>query len=306
MRMQRPPRHRSGPSWALSLWVACAGCLLAAHAHADETDRWSASYPQIAADVAAGRPLVTIIIVPLCHNEQIACGRGGLGSPGNLHTNLYWGALYGARRYFERPESGFERIDLATQADPADPWLARAAYRRWVPGAPWGLQAGRQVEQITVLYAVHGASINEAVDRFWAMATRGGKACFRDGGRHRKERIHVAGYAGHNRLMDGKRLPPAPPESGRAIPSFVLACLSERFFAAALRRAGSLPLVTTQAYIAPEGYVLTAAARALGRNASLGELRDEVVRAYAKAHGLSSGAASRLFAAAPSTIARRR
>ena len=96
--------------------------------------------------------------------------------------------------------------------------------------------------------------------------------------------------------MDGKRLPPAPAVStGKPIPAFVFACLSERFFASPLRAAGSEPLLTTRAYIAPEGYILRAAVEALGDNAPIAGVRDRVVGAYARWHGISPASASRLF-----------
>jgi len=99
--------------------------------------------------------------------------------------------------------------------------------------------------------------------------------------------------------MDGKRLPPAPAKkSAKPLPSFVLACLSESYFSATLRRAGSTPLFMTRAYIAPEGYAIIAATRGLGNDLSVRELRDAVVRGYAKWQRVSFGTASRLFAPA--------
>jgi hypothetical protein len=280
--------------------AAAAWLAVAAPAHADEDGAgWSTHSPGVVDDVRAGLPFVMVVVVPLCAAEQIACGSGGLGNPANEQVNLYWGAKYGSQRFFDRTDSGFERIDESTARD-QPPWIARAVYRRWVSGTAWGLPAGHQVEQVVVLRAAHGAHIDAAVDAFWSLATQGGTVRFRDGSQDRTATIHVAGYAGHNRLMDGKRLPAAPAPGARdPLPSFVFACLSDRFFSAPLRAAGSLPLLTTRAYMAPEGYVVLAAARALGENASPHRLRQAVVGAYAKWHSISSASASRLFAPAP-------
>jgi hypothetical protein len=213
-------------------------------------------------------------------------------------VNLYWGALYGAKRFFDRRDSGFERVDTDPVAATA-PWLDRAVYRRWVSGASWGLE-GRRVEQLVALQAAHGARIDEAVDHFWSVATGGATVGFRDGARDRQERVHVVGYAGHNRLMDGKRLPAGPSRGSSApIPSFVFACLSDRFFSAPLRAAGSLPMVTTRAFIAPEGYAVHAAVTSLGDNAPLEGVRARVVSAYAKWQRIPTPTASRLFAPTP-------
>lgn len=296
---------RSGPhggALRTLLWscvLLLGGLLLTPAAQADPAGGWGSAFPFISADLTAGKPLVVQVVVPLCDNAQIACGRGGLGSPGNLATNLYWGARFGAKRMLDRPGSGFELVaEKISDGRREDGWLARAVYRRWVSGSAWGI-AGKRIEQILVLDAIHGAHIDRAVDRFWSAATGGASVCFRDGERKRRERVHVVGYAGHNRLMDGKRLPPAPSgAAARPRPSFVLACLSDRFFSARLRAAGSTPLVMTRAYMAPEGYAIAAAARGLGDNVSSRQLRDGVVQAYAKWQRIDFRRASRLFAPA--------
>ncbi len=84
----------------------------------------------------------------------------------------------------------------------------------------------------------------------------------------------MVGYAGHNRLMDNVKLPPKPPpDRARPIPSFVLACFSERYFGPSLREAGARPLVTTRSYMAPEGYLVRAVAEGLADNDSPDALR---------------------------------
>ena len=283
--------------------VAIAATVGTGHAE-DPLGRWADAFPAVMQDVRAGRPVVTVVVVPLCSNDQIDCGSAVAGRAHDLNTNLYWGAVFGARRFLERKNSGWERVDLQTRGEPDlgsagqpaldDGTLQRAVYRRRADGAAWRVEA--PVEQLLVLEAVHGGFIDVAVDRFWSLATGGGRVRFRDGGQLREERVHVAGYAGHNRLMDGKRLPAAPQRKGTAIPSFVLACYSESYFAGALDAAGSRALVTTRALMAPEGYVVEAAARALGDNRGAAEVRNDTVNAYARWQRLSFGVASAMFA----------
>ncbi|MCA9623854.1 MAG: hypothetical protein KC731_32755 [Myxococcales bacterium] len=236
--------------------------------------------------VRRGEPLVVQVVVPLCDDAQIACGGHGLGSPRNLKSNLYWGALYGAKRFFSRKGSGYEAVEESTP----EGLLERAVFRRRVAGARWGRRG--EVEVLVVLDAIDGARIDDAIDRFASTATGGGTVTLRDG---RKLAVHAVGYAGHNRLMDGKKLPP-PASAGKPLPSFVFACLSERFFAEPLRAAGAQPLVLTRAFMAPEGYVVEAMVRSLGENRSREEARARVVAAYAKWQKLSVTSASRLFA----------
>lgn len=218
------------------------------------------------ADVQAGKPLVIYVVVPLCHSDQIDCGDRRAGLPDDLERNLYWGAIFGARRFLGRPGSPWARLGAAS-GDASVP--ERVAYRRVVDGAPWG--AARPVEQIVVLQAFHGDAIDRAVDHFFDVATSGGKVMI-PGDAPREEAIHAAIYAGHNRLMDGKKLP-APREGGRAVPSAVLACRSEPYWGPALRAAGSPVMLTTRDLMAPEGYLIDAVARALGANASLASVR---------------------------------
>ena len=243
----------------------------------------------------AADPLVIHVIVPLCSNAQIDCGSNVAGDPDRLDTNLYWGAAFGHRRFFDRKKSGFSRIDVMTAEGPR---LERVVYRRLVPAAPFGGKPDETVEQIVVLDAYHGDSIDRAVEAFWRIATRGGRIRFHDGGKLRDERISIAGYAGHNRLMDGVRLspPPGPDERVRAIPSFVLACDSEPYFGPALRAAGSETWLMTRSLMAPEGYVLDAVVTAIGENAPPPTIRDRAVAAYAKWQKLTRGAAGTIFA----------
>ena len=271
---------------ALLLFVADARAEAPAHP-------WSEVDPHVATDIAAGHPLVTLVVVPLCSNEQIDCGSPIAGRPGDLEHNLYWGAVFGQRRFFERKNSGWTRVEL-TGGDGV--LLERAIYRREVPGGPWGKAA--TVEQLVVLEAYHGAQIDRALGRFFRLSGRGGRVRFDDGGKQRDERVHVAGYAGHDRLMDGVAIPSfgeATPGSA-AVSSFVMACYSEGYFGAPLRRAGSAPLVMTRALMAPEGYVVDAMARALADNAPRAELRASVVAAYAKWQRLGTGVVGGMFA----------
>jgi hypothetical protein len=236
---------------------------------------WSELSPGVVRDVAAGRPLVLLVYVPLCSNLQIWCGSRYAGDPAGLNTNIYWGAVFGARRFFDDYNTPYERVE-ATRGEAPD--LERIVYRQRVSGEPWG-KPGEKVEQVVVLQAVHGSHINGAVERFWTTATRGGCVSFQDGERERTERVHVVGYAGHNRLMDGIRLPAAPStEEAHPIPSFVLACFSERYFGPSLRRVGARPLVTTRSYMAPEGYLVRALAEGLALNESPEALRQRAAR----------------------------
>src|SRR5215217_9621194 len=71
---------------------------------------WTEHYPRIEADVATGKPLTLLVVVPLCDSQVIACGGQGAGDPGSLDKNLYWGRAFGARRFFDESAKQFRRV----------------------------------------------------------------------------------------------------------------------------------------------------------------------------------------------------
>ncbi|MFZ5894964.1 MAG: hypothetical protein ACOY0T_28145 [Myxococcota bacterium] len=255
---------------------------------------WSELHPKVVADLHAGLPLVTLVEVPLCANSQIRCGGQGAGDPASPAKNLYWGRGFGVRRYFDETARGWRSLSRNAGNGRV---LEELVYTRVVPGKVWGL-VDRNVEQLLVLRAVHGEAIESAVEDFYELATRGGTFKLGDDSAGRHLPVHVAGYAGHNRLMDGYRLPvaEAPAPSPAAIPSFVIACKSAPYFKQALLSRGSQPLVMTRDLIAPEGYVIEALVNALGDNVSAAEIRTRVVRAYARWQRIPESVASTIFA----------
>lgn len=273
--------------------VAAKRSTAVAQSAAPAVAAWSELSPSVAQDLRAGQPLVTVVFVPLCSNEQIRCGGQGAGDPASLDRNLYWGRAFGVRRYFNETARGWKQV---ARSHGEGPVLEEIVYGRRVPGERFGL-GDASIEQLVILRAVHGNAIETAVDGFYELAVQGGSATFGDGEARRTVRVHVAGYAGHNRLMDGYRLQPLEARgAGRsAIPSFVIACKSEPYFSAALRDRGSEPLVMTRDYVAPEGYAIEALVNALGENVSPREVRTRVVRAYARWQRIAERTASTIF-----------
>ncbi len=278
---------------------------------------WSLDFPQTLADVAAGRPLVSLVYVPLCANSQIECGSSAVGDPAALKTNLYWGGGYGAVQIMSRPKSYWDELSVTHPAaqDAKSPVLEERVYRRYVPRQRWREAFAQlrsnahcsapplegNIEQIAVLRAVHGEQIDEAVLRFFRGSTEGVDVSFDADGKQRTEKAQIVGYAGHNRLMDGLKLPSdvnlakqAARKSKTA--SFVLACYSDSYFSQSLVRGGSQPLVMTRALMAPEGYVIDAVLRALGDSATKPMLRHRVVKAYATWQKIPMERASLIFA----------
>jgi hypothetical protein len=268
---------------------------------------WSDDYPHVVTDLKSGEPMVAIVYVPLCSNDQVDCGSTAAGRAGDLSTNLYWGAGFGAARFFDRPNSVWERVQVS---QPGHGVLEQRIYRRAVPVSRWrdsfervasdcGAPETELLEQYVVLRAIHGDRIDDAVRDFWRGSTEGATVELPDlTAGSRRARAHVVGYAGHNRLMDGLELPSfqRSPKRFRSAPaSFVLACYSEDYFGPSLRDAAAAPLVMTRALMAPEGYVIDAVVRALGENSTGPMLRKRVVRAYASWQQIPEDQASLIF-----------
>jgi hypothetical protein len=274
----------------------------------------------VRAAVQRDRRFVVHVTVPLCANDQIDCGAAWAGRPGDLDKNLYWGAIFGVRTWMERARSDWEKLAVmgpeptATGEKPG-PRLDRRVYRRWVKGAPFGLAEGERVEEIVVFDALHGDRIDDAVRQFWREASEGGSVSFVEKGETtpRTLPVTVAGYAGHNRMLDGLTLPApksaaaaAGPDAGAKpgqavvpprtpVPSFVLACLSDRTFGPPLRAAGSPIVLDTTALVAPEAYLIDAVLHALGDGKAGAGVREAAVQTYVQWQKLTHGTAASMF-----------
>ncbi len=254
---------------------------------------------EVQKSVQSRRRLVVRVYVPLCDNDQIDCGGVKAGDPSDLEHNLYWGAIFGQRRFFSRKSGRFERVPQPGWSAEG-PHLERAVFKKRFAGGPWG--AEEDVMLYVVLDAFRGGAIDDVVDRFYREAEAGGAILIEDGEETRTERVDVVGYAGHNRMMDGKAPPPRLPDgdargADRApIPSFVMACRSAAYFATPLKERGSEPILMTRDLMAPEGYVVDAIVNGLAANESKARIRARVVKAYADAHQIEERVASSIFA----------
>jgi hypothetical protein len=262
---------------------------------------WSDAFPEVITDLQGGDPLVALVYVPLCSNDQIDCGSSAAGRAGDLSTNLYWGAGFGVAKFFDRPKSAWERVEISK---PGGAVLEQRIYRRSLSPGRWTNSFERSscdrrpdaLEQYVVFRAIHGDRIDDAVLDFWRASTEGAVVQLPATGGFRSARVHVVGYAGHNRLMDGLELPSATAHARRSPASFVLACYSESWFSDSLQSAGSQPLLMTRALMAPEGYAVDAVLRALGDNATHTMLRQRVVSAYARWQQIPEQRANLIFA----------
>jgi hypothetical protein len=248
---------------------------------------WSSPEDNTYEAVRESGNLVIHVYVPLCHNDQVDCGSSLAGKPDNLKHNLYWGAVFGQKRFFSRKSSKWSEVAIEKGSGNV---LERAVYRRSFPGEPWGREA--PITAWVVFDALHGDAIDEAIDGLYREAASGGVLKLNDG-EERALPVNVVGYAGHNRMMDGKK--PPTTESSAPIPSFVFACYSRSYFEDELKQRGSTLLLSTRALMAPEGYAVDGLVTALAENAPRAELRQAAAKAYATWQKISLETALRIF-----------
>lgn len=269
--------HRMSLVWVVAFVLGALTAVAGRGAAAKTTAPWTAGSPGVVGAIREQKAFVTVVIVPLCHNDQIDCGGTKAGEPRNLSHNLYWGAVFGQRRYFERKGSGWDKV--ATRAGEGA-ILEEVVLRRRLARGAFG--ADGDVDAMVVLRAYDGDQIDRAVTDYYDLATRGGSVRVPELGTEPLA-VSLVGYAGHNRLMDGTKLPPAPEAKVRAhLPTFVFACFSESWFKERLVEGGARPVGLTRGLMAPEGYVVEAAIRALAEEKSIADVRRSVVAAYAR------------------------
>lgn len=245
---------------------------------------------RVRADREAGRPLVVHVVVALCDNDHqgIVPVPRAIGNGRDPARNLYWGARYGVRTYFERSA---DWTHVAHGSTPAPGVLDRVAFRG----------KGKLADAFLVADAWDGTRMREAVAAFLELASGRGRETLDLGGRRVAAggASHVVAFVGHNALMDFAA-PPVPrgsPQPARA--AMVLACASRSYFERLLQAAGAEPLVTTSGLMAPEAYSLDAAVRAWLASGDADAARGAAAEAYDRYQKTGRRSARRLFGARP-------
>jgi len=197
-----------------------------------------------------------------------------IGNGDDPRSNLYWGALYGVKTFLSRTD-GWRK--LGCENNISDTILERCEF-------VWK-------DKLTVTAdAYRGSRIDQAMLDFMQQAATPPGA----------EKREMVVFIGHDGLMDEqnlsiiKRFPKHVRHDKQAV---VLACMSDEFFAGHLLAAGSIPVVTTYSFMAPEAYVLEAIARGFANGASEAELRSSAGAAYAKYQRIPAKAGKSVFGA---------
>jgi hypothetical protein len=220
---------------------------------------------------AFAKPLIVHVTVALCDNatQGIVPVPPAIGDGNDPRTNLYWGAMYGVKSQLKR-----EKWTVEKGKPPHAAILERLVARKTINGR----------EVVLTADAWRGSRIREAITTFLEHSSGAG-----DGAR-----ADIVVYIGHDGLMEFDVTPRLVRTAVRPR-SIVLACVSRRYFAEHLRRAGSEPLLWTSGLMAPEAYTLTAAIEAWVRTSDPAAVREAAAQAYDKYQKCGIKAARRLF-----------
>ena len=233
-------------------------------------------------------PRVIHVLVALCDNvnQGIVPVPAHLGNGEDPAKNLYWGAAFGVKTYFQRAKDWqlvstiknpsttiLERLIFKKQGQ--NVWLVADAYRgsaiRETTLDLLDYAAGRKSQKLSV----------EAQNQTLSLPI-GGAA-------------DLIAYVGHDGLMDFSISPYPKRADAKKRDLVILACASKQYFSAAIKEGGAKPLVLTTNLMAPEAYSLKAIADAWAEGAEPANIRIKAAEAYAKYQKINLSAAKRLF-----------
>ena len=195
------------------------------------------------------------VFVALCDNvnQGIVPVSASLGNGDNPATNLYWGAAFGVKTFFNKNKDWQALTPSKASSKSPLVVLDRVVFRHRRTGA------------FLIAEAYRGSYIQRATEDFLdaAAGLPGEKLILSVDGK--EVEIYVGGsadllaYIGHNGLMDFQlsSIPKKRDEEKRE--AIILACASKSYFTEPLRRTGAQPLLWTTNLMAPEAYILSAA-----------------------------------------------
>ncbi len=229
-------------------------------------------------------PRTVHLLVALCDNlaQGIVPVPPALGNGQDPATNLYWGAGYGVKTFLRKQA---DWVLLESASKPAPGIVERLFFRH------------EATNTLLVADAYDGAFIKETITDFLDYSAGRNKQVLTAGGRS----FSAGGaasfiiYIGHNGLMDFSLEQSPANADGKTRDAAVFACVSERYFAAPLYRAGARPLILTTNFMCPEAYTTHALLAAWIRNEPPARMREAVAQAYDSYQKCGIAGARRLF-----------
>ncbi|MGH1364818.1 MAG: hypothetical protein ACRBF0_14740 [Calditrichia bacterium] len=241
--------------------------------------------------IEVGLPKVIYCVVALCDNatQGIAPVPAKLGNGNDADNNLYWGALYGIRSYFDRSDE-WKRI---SKARPLNTTVVERCIYKHV-----------KKDIYLIADAFRGSEIETAIGRVVSFGSAKHKLSFDFDRKTVQQRPSLIAYIGHNGLMefalddDLSELPGSQDVveiAENPTPAIILACYSKSYFKQELEGTSAYPLLWTTGLMAPEAYTLHEALAGWIENESDEQIRNRAAAAYHKYQKCGLRAARRLL-----------
>lgn len=195
---------------------------------------------------AATTPRVVHVFVALCDNanQGIVPVPAAIGNGQDASRNLYWGAGYGVKNYFNRKSDNWTL--LKTIKNPKTNILERVVFKNTTSNT------------YLIADAYDGSKIKDCITDF-LYASAGEK---KDTISINNLQIPIGGsadllaYVGHNGLMEFSIYADYDPKNDKKRDVIILACYSKEYFKPFIENFGANPLVWTKGLMAPEAYTL--------------------------------------------------
>lgn len=249
----------------------------------------------VRADIAAGKPVVVQVHVPLCDNSVIRCGGSGLGDGNNLKRNLYWATGEGLAGWMDRRDSGWSPELRAPGSAVGEPEVLEVrVWRRELP-VPRAWAAPGMPARFTVHlvgFAWRGTSIDLALSAYLSDLYRHQRRVVTviDAGSGRTQQLEAGGaarlvaWAGHNRLMDVAADWPAmarTEDTSFRKGALAVACYSANYLRPALPGPSRVPLLMTMSFVMASAAAVEQAVMAFLAGGDFAAIRTGGIEGYA-------------------------
>ncbi len=236
------------------------------------------------ADTNTGNKTIHVLVA-LCDNkfQGILPVPAAIGNGQDPKNNLYWGAGYGIKSFFNTKSKEWQLIKILPNPDKKV--LERLLFKN------------RSKNVYLLADAYDGQFIKETTIDFFQFASG-----------NQPEKIEIQGsqlyfggaadlvaYIGHDGLMDFSLSQVFPQKTKQKKEVIILACYSKNYFAPHLKKTGAFPLVWTTGLMAPEAYTLHDAIGAWVNDKPVEKVREAAALAYSKYQKCGIGAARRLL-----------
>ena len=227
------------------------------------------------------------VMVALCDNETqgIVPVPASIGRGDDPDRNLYWGAGYGVKTFFDKKTTDWVLVEKL-ESDYSY-ILDRRLFKH------------RNQDVYLLAEAYHGAHMKDCLEDFLHSADGQGVrvACTSDGQKlYFGGKANVLSFVGHNGLMDVQ-----PEVNFREAKTLrpkviILGCYSKMYFEPYIQQAQAQALLWTTHLMAPEAYTLKAALDGWMRDESGQQIRERAAQAYHQYQECGIRGARNLFA----------